>query len=45
MTPEQAVIKAGGAELPLLALDHPGFWVLCLFAAGMFVYWINRRKP
>ena len=43
MIPEQAVIKAGDSEIPLIAFDSLGFWgflLLCFLLAGL---WIWRR--
>ena len=44
MIREQATIRAAGAEVPLLALSEPGFWVLVIIAAGIAVYWIRRGR-
>lgn len=44
MMREQAVIKAAGAEVPVLALSEPGFWVLVAMATAVLIFWIWSRK-
>lgn len=44
MIREQSVIKLPQTEIPLLAFDEPGFWVITVIVLCVVVLWITRRK-
>lgn len=44
--PQPEIIKLFGAEVPVSALEHPGFWGFgIMLLAGIVLYaWIKYRK-
>lgn len=43
MTLEQAVIKSGDTEIPVLAMDKPLTWVIVFMVFFCILIWLRKR--
>lgn len=44
MTLEQAIIRTGDTEIPVLALDYPIVWLSVILAFIVALVWAWRKK-